>query len=227
MQAYVYKITRNDGLEYIGITINPKRRFREHRYSKRFTIGIRDISILATVDSYEEAELLEEKYIDEFDTFTNGLNMTKTGQGKNENCQFNTLGLQHTDKTKQLMSAKAIGRVPWNLGRKWDDATKEKFRKAHEGRPSSTRKFSQDEVEEIRKQHQTREIEFDDIFIMKNLKKSIRAEFYNLKEHEWVSPNGSVLTYDVLFCKFMSQKYNVTYQAMKNIINGIGYQSKV
>ena len=67
-KTYIYKITRMDDKEYIGITIRLNKRIRDHRNSDRFSIGIKRISILRVCDTYEEAEKLEEIYIDQFDT---------------------------------------------------------------------------------------------------------------------------------------------------------------
>jgi predicted GIY-YIG superfamily endonuclease len=75
-KAYVYKITRVDNLEYIGITVNCKKRFSDHSRSERFSLGIKNVEILKECDSYEEAEELEEYYISLYDTFNSGLNLS-------------------------------------------------------------------------------------------------------------------------------------------------------
>ena len=73
--AVIYKITRSDGLEYIGITINYKQRINQHKRSKRFNDGINHHEILFE-GTYEDCELNEEQYISTFNTFKKGLNMT-------------------------------------------------------------------------------------------------------------------------------------------------------
>ena len=85
----VYKITRVDGLEYIGITCNAKHRFACHRKSERFRVGIQQIEILKECNDYDEAEELEEYYITLYNTFEKGLNVTSNGKGKNKSNKFN------------------------------------------------------------------------------------------------------------------------------------------
>lgn len=82
MVAFIYMITHVDGLKYVGITTDMDRRIKEHIKTKRFDIGIRSYDVLAECTTYSEAESLEEEFIDVYDTYANGLNMTRTGKTK-------------------------------------------------------------------------------------------------------------------------------------------------
>lgn len=119
--AIVYKITRIDGLEYIGITVNLKKRLRDHSKSKRFEQGIKEYVILYEGD-YSACESLEEKFIVEYDTYHNGLNVTKSGKGNHNYAdKFNTLGLKPTEETKRKISESnkkaKLNKIAWNKGK--------------------------------------------------------------------------------------------------------------
>lgn len=90
----VYKLTRTDGLAYIGISCQFEKRLHAHKHSERFKSGILDVEILFE-GSYEQCIDLEESYIAEHDTFNNGLNSTYSGKGYNpdiENSPWMTVG---------------------------------------------------------------------------------------------------------------------------------------
>ncbi len=36
--AIIYKLTREDGLEYIGVTVNLVKRLNKHKHSRRFEV---------------------------------------------------------------------------------------------------------------------------------------------------------------------------------------------
>lgn len=116
----VYKLTRSDGLSYIGITDNLNKRFKSHSRSLRFQGNIVSCEILY-YGNYKECSALEPQFILEHDTFNSGLNMTKSGRGKSDTTKFSMLGLTHTEKTKKKISDKAKqsfqnGRKMWNSG---------------------------------------------------------------------------------------------------------------
>lgn len=94
----VYKLTRlKDGLSYIGITTDLSKRLDSHRNSARFKDSDFTHSVLFE-GSYLECAELEERYIEEHDTWKNGLNLTKSGKGKSHTGNFNTLGHVYSEK---------------------------------------------------------------------------------------------------------------------------------
>ena len=52
MKGFVYLITRNDDLKYIGITYDVAKRMSAHKKTKRFAIGIKNIEILKEYDDH-------------------------------------------------------------------------------------------------------------------------------------------------------------------------------
>ena len=132
--AYVYKITREDGLEYIGITNRLKKRLNEHKNSKRFAaLKIQTVEILFEGE-YEECERLEESFIIKFNTFYNGLNMTNKGKGKSDTEKFNTLGYKFSDESRRKMSASSKLRGPRPTGYKHAQETKDNWSKLRKGK---------------------------------------------------------------------------------------------
>jgi predicted GIY-YIG superfamily endonuclease len=141
-KAYIYMITRTDGLKYIGITLHPKRRLREHLKTKRFESGIASMEILHENNSYEDCEKMEEYYINEYDSYKNGLNTTSHSKGKLNNAacltKYNTLGYKYSDASKKKMSdAKKgmyLGENNPNFGRQYLPEELEKMSKTKKGK---------------------------------------------------------------------------------------------
>lgn len=92
MKYIIYKYKSPSNKYYIGITDNEDRRKSEHRKKQnnsettKFARAIQkygfdnlDYSILAEVETYEEANEKEIEYIIEYDSFENGYNGTKGG----------------------------------------------------------------------------------------------------------------------------------------------------
>lgn len=135
-EFYIYKITRTDDLSYIGSTCHFKRRMDAHRRSERFRIGIKFIVVLDTCGE-NNVEALEKVYIDFFDTFRFGLNMTETGGGLNKTNKFSTYGMRHTKETRNKMvmaweRKKQRGFVN-NMGRKFSTETRKKNEQTTQG----------------------------------------------------------------------------------------------
>lgn len=141
-KSYVYMITRIDGLKYIGMTLHPNKRLREHKKTKRFEMGIDGFEILFETHSYEECEKMEEHFISLHDTYHNGLNTTYDGKGKiNNNTElpkYNTLGFKFSDESRQKMSenkkGKYLGSNNPNFGRVYKPEELEKMSKAKKGK---------------------------------------------------------------------------------------------
>lgn len=109
-QVSVYQITAPNGKLYIGISVDPKKRWMAHRCSD-YAIGraIRKYGdqmrydIICVCDDMEEAHVAEKFYIGMLQTKSpNGYNFTDGGDG--------AVGYKHSDANKIKMSKKATGR---------------------------------------------------------------------------------------------------------------------
>lgn len=192
MQIIVYKLTRTDGLEYIGITNNLRDRYNAHAMSARFSIGIIETCILHECETYKEAEDLEPYYIEKFNTWKNGLNLTRDGKGLNGNCEFNTFGFKFSSLSRQKMSEAKIDYVPWNVGKTYKlnvDRTGKVFSK----------KFKEQTI--------------IDILILYKTKPEISGVGDKSK-------NGKILSYNRAFANEFSKKFEMSNVALLNIITG-------
>lgn len=104
----IYKFTHVEtGRSYVGQTIqDPNQRRLEHisgsRYStktyhfhnalKKYGIDAFTFEVIDTASTLEELNLLEEKYVNEFDSINNGFNIRQAGGNK-----------LHSEKSKQRM----------------------------------------------------------------------------------------------------------------------------
>ena len=98
---YIYKFTHKDtGRVYIGQTIqNPNQRRLEHisgsRYSpythhfhnalRKYGIDAFDFEVIAEASSLDELNILEAKYVDEYDSINTGFNIREAGGNKKHN----------------------------------------------------------------------------------------------------------------------------------------------
>ena len=105
---HIYKFTHIEtGRSYIGQTIqDPNRRRLEHiansRYSSReyhfhnairkYGINAFTFEVIAKASSLDELNLLEEKYVKQFDSINNGFNIRQAGGNK-----------RHSEESKQRM----------------------------------------------------------------------------------------------------------------------------
>lgn len=149
---HIYKFTHiASGRCYIGQTVqNPNQRRLEHISDSKYTTkeyhfhnairkyGIDSFSfdVIAEANSLEELNLLEEKYVDQYDSINNGFNIRQPGGNK-----------LHSEESKQRMSdaqkvaharRKAEGRDTWTRsdggpmkGKVCSDENKQKKREAH------------------------------------------------------------------------------------------------
>lgn len=225
IQTYVYKITRKDGLSYIGITIDPEKRFKNHRKSDRFSIGIDKIEILNICDNYEDAEELEEKYISLHDTYENGLNLTETGKGAYKHESFNTLGFKFSNESKSKMSTSAKKRGSNNTGYKHSCETKKKLSGIRKGKNFCPRKISVEDNMKIYESYKNDEIIFKNDFIKKFIKKNQRENIDNLKFSDLKSPNGKPLEKIVLYSHHYANIHKVSHSTIRKIIKQKGKTS--
>lgn len=125
MSIIIYKYTSPSGKSYIGQTSIPiMERYSAHCSQARqgselmFHQAIRKYGEENfTVEILEEdigditlADDAEKYWIEYFDTFKNGYNMTEGGHGRER-------GWNHTKESKLKMSESMSGREPWNKGK--------------------------------------------------------------------------------------------------------------
>lgn len=197
--AYVYKITRNDDLEYIGITTNLKVRINQHKRSARFSIGIKNVEILYE-DDYQYCEDAEEIYITIFDTYKNGLNTTSHGKGNHyDSSRFNTLGYVYSIESREKMRNAKKGFVPWNKGKTGYWHPDEKWIEKHTFNGSSNPKaiLNEDLVRDIIKNYISQP-ELENVGVIQG--------------------NGKPMSYMWAYCLQKSTEYQITPQAIRRIL---------
>lgn len=195
MLSVVYKITRSDNLEYIGVTVNLKSRLYSHKKSVRFSIGIKNVEILYEGE-YSECLVRESQFIEYYNTYTCGLNVTPTGQGKNKECKFNTFGYKFSDESRQKMSdakRKQIvdGRFKSNFnnrGKKHTPEHKKWLSEINSGENNKNSKVTEKDVRYIREMYKIKP--FLDVAGKK-------------------SKNGKLMSYDRAFCLMISEKFKI------------------
>ena len=217
-KTWVYKINRSDGLSYIGITVNPKHRFKGHKKSNRFEMGIESIEILKECDTYEQAEQLEEYYIQKYDTYKNGLNLTPRGKGLNENCKFNTLGYIFSEKSRRKMSKSSMGNKGFSGGRHTEE-TKKNWSDKRKGVCWVTNlKLSEEQVEYIKNNYG--KIEVTEEFLKNKVKKTQQKMIGEVSYDKLISKNGKPINYLTFYCDYMANKMGVTSAYIRRIIDG-------
>jgi len=191
-KVYVYKLTRTDNKEYIGITTDMKSRIIEHKRSKRFNLGIKEVQILLETFSYQEAEEKEEKFIKQYDTWKNGLNNTRDGKATRKGKTLSNKGFTYSDESRRKMSDAKKNYVPWNKGKKY------KLDANRKGRVFS-KKYSSETVKEF-------------LLLYKS-----RPE---LSEANTIQKNGILLSYDRAFAKIYANRFGVSVNGMLKILRG-------
>lgn len=218
-------ITRYDGKSYIGITVNPNNRFKQHLKSARFENNIIDKKILAECATYEKAEYLEEIYIDLFDTWNNGLNLTATGKGLNDGAKFNTLGHKFDLTTRAKMSQAAMGRKTWLSDWNKDmspysEETKQKWSQIRKNKVWSPRKITQIQAKSLYEDFLT--FKLDEIDLTPFVKKTQRDKIHTYDLNELRTGGGQLLSKVAIFAKLNCKRFGVTEQCIKRIITRKG-----
>lgn len=110
---YIYKITRSDGLLYIGTTDSKciKNRMCRHRSSDRFAGYGFNYEIL---EASETPDIFEKEvyYIQTFNTLVpHGLNVSIDGKGNHLSPKFTTRGFTFSKKSRKRMSESSKRRI--------------------------------------------------------------------------------------------------------------------
>lgn len=140
LKGIIYKYTGPTGKVYIGQTIHPEKRIRAHKNSKDNSYFHRAIQkygfdafkyeIIVKISSATKEELQKQLnkaemfYIDLYDSFKNGYNMTIGGDG--------CLGLICTDETRKKMAESQKGNQN-HKGKPHSAETKQKMAESHKG----------------------------------------------------------------------------------------------
>jgi predicted GIY-YIG superfamily endonuclease len=205
-KIYIYKITRSDLLEYIGITVDIPRRMYYHKKSQRFqNHSILKVEVLAESDNYEEAQYIERLMVEEYDTYRNGLNLTEGGQGRSDTTKFNTFGYTFSKSSKNKMRAKSIERSAGATLQKWKIDNPKKVKIA------------------IAKMRATKQGKPNRILIDPNCVRQMVDLYIARPDIEDVGTtlkNGKILTYDRAFAKKYASVFSMTDTHITNIIKG-------
>lgn len=197
--AVVYKLTRSDGLEYVGITTDFSRRLKTHLKSSRFDTGIVKHEVLFEAE-YDLCEDAEPIYIKMFDTYKNGLNTTPTGKGNHSSdCKFNTLGYKFSLESRKMMSEAKKGYVPWSKGKKGHFQPSEKWREAHTyiGSDNPRAILNEETVRCIIKEYNS-EVPLEGVGV--------------------IMKNGKRMSYRQAFCKQKANKYGVSSAVLSRLL---------
>jgi group I intron endonuclease len=141
MKTGIYKITNiiNNKI-YIGSAVNIKNRWARHigdlSRKEHHSIKLQRSYDKHGIDSFkfeiieecskENLIIIEQHYIDLFDTYNNGYNCSPIAG--------NTLGFKHSEESKKKMSISRKGLNTWSKGSKSSDETKRKLSIAGKGR---------------------------------------------------------------------------------------------
>lgn len=161
--------------------------------------------------TYEECDALEEKFIQEHDTFTNGLNLTNKGKGKNDTDKFNTYGYSYSDESKKKMSDSAKLRTDRKRGFTHSDETKLEWSLKRKGKVWGPVLVDKEVLIQEWNDY-TPSLEEMQHLISKNNTKDNKTYFKNGREFSYTK--GKL----VLFKQIKSIQYGVTKEAIKRII---------
>jgi predicted GIY-YIG superfamily endonuclease len=224
MTVYVYKITRTDGLEYIGITINLNKRINEHLKTSRFDSGILKFEVLDQTEDYQHALKLEEEYITKFNTYENGLNLTPNGGKLGDDGKFNTFGMKFSEDTKDKMCRNHWSKTgSYNQsGRKLAEQTKSKIRDKQIGRchAKDQRKITEEQARDIVDAYNHDTLKFTSDYVRRFVTTSQKPIVETLNFSELKSQNGKFITREKLYAEYFAELFNVSTNTIRAILNG-------
>ena len=221
-KTIVYKLTRNDNKDYIGITVDFGKRLKQHYKSERFSIGIKDYEILFVCDTYEEAGILEEFYIKKYNTVVNGLNISINGKGNHCSEKFTTKNFKYKDSSKKLMSNKAKERYASGnnklKNRVVSDDEKKKHSDFRKGKYNKIRVINNKTANQIIDDLENLNLIFSDDLIKSIVRKSDVWKVGKVDYNFLKCKNGLFVTYKILLKEFYSRRLGVTKEAIDQVI---------
>ena len=215
----IYLIEREDGLKYIGQTVDLNKRINDHKRSPRFAkYKIKTVEVLDSAEDDKQAYKKEKFWIEYHDTFDNGLNMTKTGgyNHKKDSVKFSTLGISYTKGTKWYNDGKinirvkegkepvgfVKGKITRNPRGPLSEGTKKKMSEARKGKVHSV-KFTEDTIREM-------------LILYKS-----RPELENVGECVDAAKN-LILSYERAFAKTYSSSFGMSTNTLFGILRRRG-----
>lgn len=218
-ESVVYLLKRkSDSEPYVGITLKRrlKQRMGYHKRSKRFRgIGF-DYEILEESTDRSYIEKQEEYWIQELDTYNNGLNDSPSGKGWGHNSpNFTTLGFVFSDESRKKMSESAKKRAAeegfeirsQRSKSNWDNPEYvEKQKDVRKGKRLGPLKISDEQVNNIRDHYKK---EYDSL--IEHCKK-INEERHK-KNPSWRKTNPGVE-----FGKLYQNQYGCSSKQLENIV---------
>lgn len=215
----VYLLKRkSDKKQYVGITIQRQLRQRmgNHKRSVRFREDSFDVTILEESFDRKYIEEREEYWIDNLNTFTEGLNDTASGKGWGHNSpNFTTLGYIYSDESRKKMSDSAKERAVKEGFDVRSQRSKENFKNpdymakqkaAKKGKRLRPPKLSDDMVLEIRDF-------YNDIVSDLETKCEVINEERQQKNSSWSKTNPAIL-----FANTYKDKYNCSVTLLRDIV---------
>ena len=196
MNYAIYLITRTDGQQYVGSTRLDRydMRMYRHKNSQRFEQGIYRHQML-WVGSKKDVLSKEKYFVEEYDTYYNGLNHTIDGSGNPHTNRFTTDGTKHREETKRKIGLKSIGRRTM-LGKKHSLATRRRMSEQRKGKRNTT-KLSLEQVQEILSLYHSKP---------------------NIADVGKIQKNGRRMSYEQAFSLQIAEQYNMTPQGIRHII---------
>lgn len=153
---YIYCLKDvDDKVQYVGQTINPSIRKRDHKRNR----PPHTFEIIETFLLSEEAKYSEIDYIKKYNTYKNGWNKSPGGEGFDN---YSRKGIGGVKK----------GGIPWNKGMKncFSSETIEKMKTTRKGKVFS-RKIKDDQIKEMRNLYEEKPYLSNVGLVMKNGKK--------------------------------------------------------
>jgi predicted GIY-YIG superfamily endonuclease len=225
MKNVIYLITRNDNMQYVGITCEFNKRMIAHKKSERFAQGIKNIEILEECDTYEEAERLEPEYIKKYDTYYNGLNKSIDGKGNHLAPNFTTRNYKFTEEQRKNMKENHWSKKmknTWTKPGRYSEEVRKQLSEKRKGISWAPRKIPKEEALMIIEVYKNNSIKFDDDFIRQFVKVTQKDQVGKLPLEELKTPNGKHLSKIKLYAEYFCKEYGVTKEAIRRILtNGV------
>lgn len=201
----VYKITRDDGQQYIGTTYKDgiSKRMKAHSKTNRFEDRMFVYHILEESDDFDCIGDAEEHYIELYDTYYNGLNESINGKGNHLCHDFTTKDFKFSEESRKRMSESAKKRVERDgvpfRGCNHTDEQRERWSEQRKGVLPPNTKLDKSTVTQI-----------ISIFVSNPFIEGVGETM----------KNGRKMSYVRAFSLKYGKEYNVTPQQMERIIKG-------